>query len=77
MSADARSWWDPRLRADDGGRREEFGAASGVLLRLPMMWLAMAHRDERRFAKANSKYSGGVWVGKDYCKTPAGPAEFA
>lgn len=45
MSADARSWCDPRLRADEGGRREEFGAASGVLLRLPMIWLAMAHRE--------------------------------
>lgn len=42
ISAEARSWWElPRLREDEGGRREDL-EASGVLLRFPMMWLAMA-----------------------------------
>ena len=44
ISADARSWCEPRLRADEGGRRLVFGGASGVLLRLPMIWLAMVHK---------------------------------
>lgn len=42
MSAEARSWWEPpRLREEEGGRRDDL-EASGVLLRFPMMWLAMA-----------------------------------
>ena len=41
MSADDRSWWLPaRVLRDVGGRREDLDA-SGVLFRLPMMWLAM------------------------------------
>lgn len=41
ISADARSWCDPRFRDDDGGRRLDL-EASGVLLRLPMIWLAIS-----------------------------------
>lgn len=54
----------------------EFGGASGVLLRLPMIWLAMAVIGLGMVEMGNSKYSGGG-LEKDYCKTPAAPAEFA
>lgn len=38
ISADARSELPEPTALDDGGRREEAELASGVLLRLPIMW---------------------------------------
>lgn len=39
MSAEARRWWPGFMARDEGGRKVEL-EASGVLLRLPIVWLA-------------------------------------
>jgi hypothetical protein len=56
MSAEARRWWPGFMPRDEGGRRDEL-EASGVLLRLPMLWLDdMLGFGERNVVVANKKY---------------------
>jgi hypothetical protein len=41
MSAEERSWWFPPIVREEGGRREDFEVASGVLFLFPIILLAM------------------------------------
>jgi len=59
MSAEARRWWPGFMPRDEGGRRDEL-EASGVLLRLPMLWLddmvVWSTAERNVVVVANSKY---------------------